>query len=331
MSERFDFFRPVSRLVASLGSVALLVFSVSPALAAAGDGEHGENDPGSRPAVLVGASVVAASEINEASGLALSRTEPGVLWVVNDSGGEPRVFAIGADARLLCSYDLPGAASEDYEDLALGRGPEAGADYLYIADIGDNLSRRDSVVVYRVPEPRVSDTCAGSTPGSAAFRGSLEPGSVHAISMTYPDGPRDAQTLLGDPVTGDLFVVTRTPAGPSEVFRAPYDRLASGSVKLEKVASVALAGTGVSEVAVTGGDVSPDGRRIVLRTYNGAWMWQRDGAESIAQALTRSPVSLPVVGPPQEPQGESIALGEASYFTLGEGIAQSLYRFDFAR
>ena len=76
--------------------------------------------------------------ITEASGLAGSRVNPGVLWTHNDSGGLPRVFALDLTGHLLGTWNLPGVNANDYEDIAVGPGPEAGVSYLYVGDIGDN-------------------------------------------------------------------------------------------------------------------------------------------------------------------------------------------------
>src|SRR5690606_17578486 len=95
--------------------------------------------------------------IVEASGLALSRNNPGVLWTHNDSDDDgPQVYAFAAeDARYLGRYALDGAKVRDWEDMALGPGQRPGADALYLGDIGDNNKKRKRIVVYRVAEPVV--------------------------------------------------------------------------------------------------------------------------------------------------------------------------------
>ena len=58
------------------------------------------------------------SAIDEASGIAASRTNPNVLWVHNDSGDSARVFAIHIDGTLLGTYSLSGASATDWEDIS---------------------------------------------------------------------------------------------------------------------------------------------------------------------------------------------------------------------
>ena len=91
--------------------------------------------------------------LNAVSGLAASRAHDGVMWAHNDSGGAASVYGIGADGTDLGTWTLTGATNRDWEDMAIGAGPDGPGDFLYLADIGDNLRARTEIVVYRVPEP----------------------------------------------------------------------------------------------------------------------------------------------------------------------------------
>ncbi|KKM69971.1 hypothetical protein LCGC14_1445370, partial [marine sediment metagenome] len=94
--------------------------------------------------------------INEASGLAASILNSGVLWTHNDSGDSARAFAMDTQGNHLGMYNITGAGATDWEDMAVGPGPTAGVSYLYLGDIGDNDAERDSIDIYRVPKPAVS-------------------------------------------------------------------------------------------------------------------------------------------------------------------------------
>jgi hypothetical protein len=145
--------------------------------------------------------------LTEISGLAASRSQPDVLWAHNDSGDTARVFAMGVDGQHLGSYTLAGIDAVDWEDMAIGPGPVEGADYLYLADIGDNPAERPDVIVYRAPEPDAgaSDDLTG----------------VKTLVLRYPDKPHDAEVLLVDPLDGALYIITKEiTGGPSTVFRA---------------------------------------------------------------------------------------------------------------
>lgn len=263
--------------------------------------------------------VVAASDISEASGLAATRTRPGLLWVHNDSGNRARVFAIRTDASLVATYDLVGVHAIDYEDVAVGPGPAPGLSYVYLGDIGDNFANRPSIVIHRFVEPDASE-----------LDGKIAAEDVAVLEMRYPDGAHDAEALMSDAATGDLFVITKSVAGKNGVYRAPFPHSERATNTLERVGTIVFPGEGPSELAVTAADISVAGDEILIRSYNLGALWKRAAGESVASALTRAPTPVPVPGPPREQQGEAIAFSSdgSSYFTLGEGIAQPLFRFD---
>ncbi len=267
---------------------------------------------------------VTEADVTEASGITASRSNDGVLWLHNDSGDVARVFAIDAHGQLLGTYNimLEGTSTHadavDFEDIAIGPGPVAGVTYVYVGDIGDNSAQRANITVYRVAEPVVY----GRQSASPVTR-NLSHGEWDAITLQYPDGAHNAETLMVDPLTGDLFVGTKQ-SGVTRVYGATASALASGSpVTLDFVAQVAF------NVA-SGGDISPTGLEIVLRQEDFARLWTRTAAQSVADALGAAPVEIPVVGRPTEGNGEAItfdAIGD-DYFTISEGTNQPLYLYE---
>lgn len=259
------------------------------------------------------AGLVACDALKEASGLAASRSNPGVLWAHNDSGDKPRVFALGAHGEHLGIYTLLGAEAVDWEDMAVGPGPQKGREYLYVADIGDNLAHRETKTVYRLPEPRVN---AGQAPVESALAG------AEALRLRYPDRPRNAEALLVDPVSRDLYIVTKQEETVT-LYRAAYPQPLDRVCTMEDCGKLAIAG-------VVGGDVSPDGSAILLKTYGALYLAHREPGESLAAALLRGNFErLPYTA---EPQGEAVAWAPdgSAYFTLSEereGIPAFLYRY----
>ena len=286
-------------------------------LAALSSADAQNSTPSFKPGVQVG--TVGDGEISEASGLAATRTRPGALWVHNDSGHKSRIFAINPAGSTLGAWDLEGVRARDPEDIAVGPGPKPGVHFVYLADIGDNLERRASIVIYRFAEP---DTTKGG--------GTVASSEISALEFTYPDGAHDAEALMSDPLSGDLYIITKKITGKSSVYRAPFPHSAAGRTSLEKTATIAFEGSGASDLAITGADISRTGHEILIRTYNKAAIRLRNPEESIAAALEGPAYTVPVPGPPAEPQGESIAYANdgRAYYTLGEGIAQPLFRFD---
>jgi len=251
-----------------------------------------------------------ADALTEASGLAASRRNPGVLWAQNDSGDLNRVFALNDRGEHLGTYTIAGATNRDWEDVAVGPGPEPGVTYLYIGDIGDNNAVHDLKYIFRVPEPHVD-------PEQAPIDTTLS--DVETISFRYPDGMRDAETLMLDPLTSDLYVVSkREPA--VRVYRAPYPQPVGSTMTLEFVASLAIS-------SVVAGDISPGGEGILLKTYSQVFYWCRNAAQSVADAIAAAPAAVPYT---PEPQGEAIAWDSngRDYFTTSEepaGIQAHLF------
>jgi len=253
----------------------------------------------------------------EASGLAASRLNPGVLWTHNDSGGTNRVYAMGTNGVALGEFILSGASAVDWEDIAVGPGPNSGTHYLYVADIGDNLNFRSTIKVYRVPEPVVNTQKPG---GTVTLTG------AQTITLAYPDGPRDAETLMID-TNGDLYIVTKRVSAVGRVYRAAFPQATSGTVTLQFLASIPWGATNGNGGA-TGGDISADGRAVIVRRLSGftpaATLWKRPLGSNLWDVFAQPGCDLAM---PAQPQGEAICFSPFDFtlHTLSEGSNQPLY------
>ena len=239
--------------------------------------------------------------ITESSGVVASSTMPGSFWTHNDSGGRPFLFCIRSDGRSCGAYAVSGAGIFDWEDIARGPGPEAGLSYLYIGDIGDNTASRSSVVVYRIPEPSGAPT-----------------GEATELVLTYPDGPQDAETLMVHPRTGDLYIVSKSSVPVVYVARAPL----GSSTTMEVLGKAKIPGP---LPGPTGGDISPNGRRVVLSLYTGAVEYVSPQGDRFDAIWRTEPdgIDLPVVT-----QREAIAytLDGRSIVTTSEGRDAPIHR-----
>ena len=236
-----------------------------------------------------------ADRIDEVSGIADSRSMPGTLWVEQDGGNPAELTLLGHDGRIRGKLALPNVTNRDWEDMTLGPGPQPNVNYLYIGDIGDNNAQTNQYAVYRLPEPKnMTDV----------------PGPVDRISFKYPDGARDAETLLIDPQTRDLYVVSKREA-KVRLYRLAYPHSTTELITAELLGELPY-------TFVTGGAFSPDGSEIVLRTYTNVFYWSRKSGQSVADAMQlTTPRDLPYR---LEPQGEAICFDRESkgYFTLSE-------------
>ena len=210
----------------------------------------------------------------EISGVAASRKNADVLWVHNDSGDSARIYAMSIQGKHLGVYNLLGASATDWEDIAIGPGPVEGQDYIYVGDTGDNGRQRSSVTVYRVAEPLVSATQDPVT---------VNLDNVDALPMRYPGSAvYDCETLLVDPLSGDIFLVTRDREGQgvARLFRNPAPHTPGIMVTLELVKTIPLPSQ------VTGGDVSLSGDAVLLRLYHQGYYWPRATGTNLWEAFS---------------------------------------------
>ena len=245
--------------------------------------------------------------------MAWSHTQP-VLWLHNDSGESARFFGISEEGALLAVVDLEGASAWDWEDMAY-RATPAGSEAIYLGDIGDNARLRSRVRIYRVPEPAID---IGKGPVTLTIS------DYDSFELVYPDRAHDAETLLVDPATGDVYILTKESDGHTGVYHAT--RPADGSRSMmTRVASLSFGEGALSgSRLVTGGDISADGSMIVLRTHDRAFVFFRPPGGTIADAFDTVPARVPAA---EEPQGEAIAFspGGRGYHTISERAGSAVY------
>jgi hypothetical protein len=199
---------------------------------------------------------------------------------------------------------IEGAEVVDWEDISAVTGPDG--DELYIADIGDNERVRESVTIYRVDEPE--------TGASTAI--------AEASVLTYPDAAHDAEALVVEPSSGDVYIITKGFTNRTRVFaaRAPL----GASTTLEPVATLDLAGP---LAAVTGADVSSDGDRIVLSTYATGFELSLPEGAAFDEIWQQRPVRVPL-GP--HAQNEAVAYTRSGDIVCAsEGALSPIYSVEY--
>lgn len=266
--------------------------------------------------------VVVNDVIDEASGIVSSRKN-NIIWVHNDSGGKSRVYAVGKDGSHLGELRLVGTIALDWEDMCIGPGPEHDEDYLYIADIGDNFSKRKIKKIYRFKEPIINVD-------SLDVPFSIKIDNYSTTKFYYPDGKRDAESVMIDQRTGDLFVVSKREPSP-HVYHIATQWNANELVEASFIGKVTLTPNKQysREDQIVAADISRDNKMILFKTYNSVILIIKDNMESLSDAINKRQIELDYI---TEPQGESICwdpLGNG-YYTLSEepnNIAAHLYYY----
>jgi len=197
--------------------------------------------------------------ITESSGLAASKCQPGVFWTHNDSGDDAFVYGITKTGASIGTWRVPGAQNIDWEDIAEYK-DDAGKCFIYIGEIGDNRSRMKEHVIYRVPEPAISPKDPPSNKKNAIVTEAPE-----LLRFSYPDGAHNAETLMVNPNNGDIYIVTKRQSGPAGVYRLRPEFSRDRTSQAAKIADISI--PSIPNGLVTGGDISPDGQRMILSDY----------------------------------------------------------------
>ncbi len=220
--------------------------------------------------------------ILESSGLAVV---DGLIITTNDSGDTGRVFAVDPATGQTVGVTTWSADAVDVEALA-----PADDGKVWVGDIGDNLAKRDSVAVSLVPIGRqIVDV------------------EVPSYRLVYPEGPRDAESLLVDPASGRLYVVSKGVLGGA-VYSAPERLSKRKANRLEKIGPV----LGIATDAA----FFPDGRHLIVRSYSEAAVYTWPDLEEVGR-----------FGLPQQEQGEGIAVAaDGTIYASSEGVRAPVMR-----
>ncbi|MEM0912691.1 MAG: hypothetical protein AAGJ37_17080 [Pseudomonadota bacterium] len=247
-------------------------------------------------------------EIDEASGIAASRYHKDAFWVHNDSGDKPRLFLVNKYGHTLAVLELEGLGARDWEDVAIN--VENDIPYIYVAEIGDNRGQYQDKYIYRFPEP--------SLDGDEI---KIVISDIDTIQFAYPVKARDAESLMVDPITKDIVIISKREKF-SKIFELKYPYSKEEINVLVEIGELPFRNT-------VAGDISPDGQKVLVKTYDEVFFWRRQNGESIAELLTKASVRVPYQ---REPQGEAIAWSREgdAFYTLSEernGVPARFYEY----
>ncbi|TWH01985.1 hypothetical protein L615_001400000480 [Nocardioides sp. J9] len=222
-------------------------------------------------------------EVVESSGLVL---QDGLAVTVNDSGDSNRVFTIDPATGETVGVTRWQGEATDIEALA-----PAGDGHVWVGDIGDNLAARRTVTVTKVPVGR----------GDREVR-------APSYRLAYDGGPRDAETLLTEPGTGRIYVVSKGVFG--RVYAAPEELSEDRVNELEPVDEV----LGIA----TDGAFFPDGRHVIIRNYTQAAVYTWPALDRVA-----------LLDLPSQQQGEGLAVtADGEVLLSSEGQAAEVLRVE---
>ncbi len=247
-------------------------------------------------------------EITESSGLVVSKCQPNVFWTHNDSGDGAFIFALDEKGEKLGTFKIEDAKNRDWEDIGTFKNAN-GECFLYLGDIGNNVRVREESIIYRVKEPTVTAVSKSSDKKNPS-----KTEDAQKIKIEYPDIRHDAETLLVHPQTGDIYILTKRLTGASGVYKLSNNYDVRKTNMLEKVADFTV--PAIPNGFLTGGDISSDGKRVVVCDYFAAYeIVLPEGAKNFDEIWKQKPT---LIQTGKREQGEAVAYsldGETIFLT----------------
>lgn len=245
-------------------------------------------------------------EIRESSGVVRSIDQPGVFWTMNDSGGDPVLFAFDSTGRDLGAFRVVGARNQDWESLAIGpcQGTTPAATCLFVGETGDNNERRKTRRIYRVPEPRVLGR-AGAIDTTA---------TATMLVFTYADRPHDVEGMYVS-ADGAVHLITKGRSGGILHYRlAPDAWRENGRAVAERADSLPIIPDLRARRSITDAAIAPGGRHVAVRTYHAVYVFRSHPATGAIETAV-APTECDVRGL-RERGGEGVTWVDASGILL---------------
>ena len=247
--------------------------------------------------------------LSEVSGLACSRVTPGYLWAQGDD--TYKVRALTPEGQYVSTIRL-GKYYRDWEDICVGNYNDTS--YVFVGIFGDNgCHHKDDYYIYYFKEPEIVE-------------GDIEV-DVDTIHFGYPDGvAHNAETLMYDNVEQMLYIVDKYDNSDAMgvIYSLPFRTDYEGMQVLTEWTKL---GSGQYFMNPTGGDISPDGSKIIVKNEAFMLIWNREEGESVANAMARRPKQVKAYK--KESQGEAIAWLDTTcfYTTSDSGVKEPIYMY----
>lgn len=257
------------------------------------ESNHSDFQPGKR------LSDIKEKKLGEVSGLASSIRNPGMLWAHNDKGNRPEVYLIDDKCEIKGIVVLDGIENRDWEDIAVGPGPDSTKSYVYVGDIGDNDGVHQFKYIYRFEEPLHDSDSDKETITD-----------FDTIIFQLPGSRKmDTEALFIDAATRDLFVVTKREQ-PVHVYQIQSPFTLKDTITAREIASLPL-------TEIVAADLSSNGHDLIMKNYSHIFYWNNSAGKPLDELLKERPQEIPYQ---PEPQGESLAWAwdNSGFYTLSE-------------
>ena len=219
---------------------------------------------------IISSGTISDRNIGEASGMAVSLIYKDIVWVINDSGNSPSIYALNPKGEVIGTFNIQGVSNNDWEDLASFK--YEGKPYILIADVGDNAAKRKAYFLHFIEEPDIEKT-------SDEFLLTVKPS--WSMTYTYDDGPRDCESVAVDVVSEKILLLSKRDIPPI-LYELPLTKqknaVARRCAEIKPLPRRSQDNTEYSKYSnqPTAMDISSDGLSTVVLTYDHAFYFSKE-------------------------------------------------------
>lgn len=198
--------------------------------------------------------------LNECSGL--QYYDNGYIWAHNDSGDLPVIYQLDSVGHIVQIKRITNAANFDWEDFA-----KDDQGNLYIGDFGNNTNSRKSLQIYKIKNPESIDS---------------ERIPAETIIYTYSDQnefppPKnqlnfDVEAMIA--LKSSLYLFTKNRTSPYSGYVKRYKLPNTPGEHTAELMDSLLLDNNMLTSWITGADISPDKKKLVLLASNTVWLFQ---------------------------------------------------------
>jgi len=184
-------------------------------------------------------------ELNENSGIIYW---DGLLWTINDSGGENKIYGFNFKGKIEKEIEIEDAENEDWEDIAQDN------KNIYVGDFGNNFGMRKNQKIYIIQKKDIGKKSKQKVDyKEIRFRYSDQ----KDFGFQHQKTPYDCEAMVE--FEHSLYLFTKNwKTKTTSVYRIPQKK---GNYSVNPVDSFNIQGL------VTGADISPDKTKLALVGY----------------------------------------------------------------
>lgn len=197
--------------------------------------------------------------LKENSGIEITAKSK-LIWTLQDSGNPAEIYGIDANGKIAQTIQITNAKNNDWEDLT---SDEAGN--LYIGDFGNNDNERKNLAIYKIDASALNKKQAASS----------------KISFYYPEQTEfppkkskmifDVEAFFFYKDNFYLFTKNRSAKfnGETTLYQVPNKPGNHAAKRIGKFTTCDK----FNHCAITGADISPDGKKVALLTSSFVWLF----------------------------------------------------------